>query len=61
MDVEPYFISLLGICFMCIGALAAHMSVHHLCAECTERTEDGVGSSGNVVTDGCEPPHGFWE
>ena len=30
-------------------------------AWCSQRIEEGVESSGIVMTDGCEPPCGYWE
>lgn len=44
-----------------MSVLLACMSVHLLCAWCQQRPEEGVGFLGTRVTDGCEPPGGFWE
>jgi hypothetical protein len=38
-----------------IGALAAYVTVHQLLLSAW-REQNGVGSSGNAVTDGCESP-----
>lgn len=39
------------------------MSVLSACmpVSLTRRLEDGMGSSGTGIMDGCELPHGFWE
>lgn len=36
--------------FMCMNALLADMSVHHICAWFPRRSEEGVGSPGTGVT-----------
>ena len=40
--------------------LLAYMSMYHMHAWC-QRSEEGVGSPGTWVTDGCEPPCRCWE
>lgn len=39
---------------MCMGALSARMSVHHVHGYCWWRTEEGVRSPGTGITDSCE-------
>ena len=46
---------------MCLCALPACMYVYHVCAWCLWRPEEGIRSPGTGVTDGCEPPYGYWE
>lgn len=40
--------------FYVYGCFPACMSVHHLCACCSQRPRKGIGSPGNGLTDGCE-------
>lgn len=37
------------------------MYVHHVCAWCPQRSEDGIRSLGTGVTEGCKPSFGCWE
>lgn len=37
------------------------ISVQHLHVYCPQRREEAIGSLGAEVTDGYEPPCGFWE
>ena len=46
---------------MCVDALPAYMSVHHMCAWCPQKPEEGVRSPGTGGTDGCELLCGSWE
>lgn len=39
---------------MCIGILLAYLSVHHVYVQSAE-AEEGAGSPGTGVADGCEP------
>jgi hypothetical protein len=38
---------------MCMSVLLAYVSVHHVCAWCPQRPEEGTGSSETEVTDVC--------
>ena len=44
-----------------MSGLSARMYVCHVCAWCSQRPEEGVRSPTTAVTDGCEPPCGYWE
>lgn len=44
---------------MCVFCL--DVCICALCMECPQRLEEGIGSSGTGVTDGCWPPCGCWE
>ena len=44
-----------------MSVLLACISVYHVCTQCQQRPEESTGSSGTRVTDGCEPPRGYWE
>jgi hypothetical protein len=44
-----------------MDVLPACMSVHHLHACYLQRPEEDIGFPGLGVTDGCEPPCGYWE
>ena len=46
---------------MCMNVFPACMYVHHGCAWCLQRPEEGVRLPGTEVTDGCELPHGSWK
>ena len=46
---------------MCVDILPACMSVHRVLPGALRRPEEGVGSPGTGITDGCEPPCGCWE
>lgn len=46
---------------MFMGVLSACMCVCHGYAWCSGGSEEGVRSSGTVVTNGCEPLGGCWE
>jgi hypothetical protein len=59
-NVMVYFIILLYY-FICLGALPACMSVHHLHPSCLRRSKEDIGSPGTGVIDGCKPAYGFWE
>jgi hypothetical protein len=37
------------------------MSVYHLCAWNPRKPEEGIGSPGSIITEGCEQPCGCWE
>lgn len=41
---------------MCMCVLPTCMSMQHMCVLCPQRPEEGVGSSGTGVTDGCVEP-----
>jgi hypothetical protein len=43
--------------FMCSDfVLPVYVYMHHMCACCLWRPEEGIGSSGTGVADGCELP-----
>lgn len=44
---------------MCV--FSACMLVHHVHSCCLWKSEEGIGSPATGVTDGCDPPSGFWE
>ena len=46
---------------MYMSVLSGCMYVHHMCAWCLRRPEEGVGSPGTGAMDGCELPCGCWE
>lgn len=46
---------------MCASVLHACMSVHHICAWCCQRPEEGVRSRGTGVTNSCELTRGHWQ
>ena len=46
---------------MCMCVLPAYISVYHVHSRYSKRPEDGVGIARTRVTDGFEPPCGFWE
>ena len=46
---------------MCVGVLLACKPVYHMHAWCFWKPEEGIGSPGAGVTNGCEPPCGCWE
>jgi hypothetical protein len=52
---------LLSFFFMCGDILPACMSLYYICDWYPQRPEEGVRSPGIGVTDGCEPPCGYWE
>lgn len=45
-------------CIMCAYVLPAYMCAHHMSAWCLRRSEEGIGSPGTGVKDGCESPWG---
>lgn len=47
--------------FFLMSIFHARMCLHPVCAWCQQRSEEGLGSLGIVVTDGCEPACGCWE
>ena len=47
--------------FMHVNVLSAYMFVHHMCAECLQRLEKGIGFPGTGVTDGYEPASWCWK
>lgn len=49
--------------FMCMDVWpACYACVHHLCAWCMWRPEEGIGAPGTGVTGAaCKPPCGCWE
>ena len=58
MELSPQHFVLLGFLFIIIlmyVCLPGRMSVHYMHAWCPEGTEEGKGSSGDRVTDSCEP------
>jgi hypothetical protein len=44
-----------------MGILAAYVHVYYVCAWYPRRQEEGGGSPGTRVTDGCELPREYWE
>jgi hypothetical protein len=44
--------------WVCMGVLPAYMSVHHVCALCLRRSEEGVHLSETGATNGCRLPCG---
>ena len=44
-----------------MGILHVCMYVHHMCAWCQRRSEEGIRSPGTGVMDSCEAPCRFWE
>lgn len=46
---------------MCIDVLSAYVYVHHVCAWSPRRLEEGTGSLGIRVMDGCELLRGSWK
>jgi len=46
---------------MCVNALAEYMPGPHMLAWCMQRLQSDTELPGTGVTDGCEPPCGFWE
>lgn len=46
---------------LCVTVLLACMSVHHVQAWCPGKSEEGIRSLWNGVTDVCEPPCRCWE
>lgn len=53
--------SLRFILFYGLSALSACVSVYHMHAGCLWRSEEGNGSPGAGIVDGCESPHKCWE
>lgn len=47
--------------FMRVRVMAVCMYVHHICAWCSWRLEEDIGSSGTGVAYSCEPSCGSWE
>lgn len=45
--------------FMCASILSACMYVHHKCAWCSWSPEEGIGSPGTGIGNGCELPGGW--
>lgn len=41
--------------FVCLSALPPYMFVRHVCAWCSQTSEEGPGSFGTGGVDGCEP------
>lgn len=39
---------------MYMGILPTHISLHHMCAWCACKPEEGPGFSGSGVTDSCK-------
>jgi hypothetical protein len=46
---------------LCVSVLTACVFAHQMCAWWPQRSEKGVESPGNRVTDDCEPPSRCWE
>ena len=46
---------------MYIGGWPVSLSVHQMCAWCPRWAEEGVGSPGTGVIDGCKPSCGCWD
>jgi hypothetical protein len=44
-----------------VWVFCMHACLYHMRAWCWQRPQEGVGSSGTEVTDGCESPCGCWE
>lgn len=44
-----------------MGISPARMSVYHMCAWCSRRPEESIGSPGTRVTHNCELPHKCWD
>lgn len=59
--IQLYLISLFLKAFYVPGVLSACTTVHCVQAWSLWIPEDGVGSSGTAVIDGCEPPCQCWE
>jgi hypothetical protein len=45
--------------FMCMNVLTAYMSMYDMCAWSLQMPEEGVGSPGTGITNGCELP--LWD
>lgn len=45
---------------MCSGVLSACLYVHYVHAWCLWRSEEGIGSPGTGIMDGCETLYGYW-
>lgn len=46
---------------MCVGALTACVSVHHICAWCPRRQEEAADSPRTGVVDDCGLSCGCWD
>jgi hypothetical protein len=53
-EIEGINKNILFIYFVCMSVLPACMYVHHKCVLCPRRPEEGIGSLGSGVMDGCE-------
>lgn len=47
--------------YVCASFTDMFMYYVHVCAWCSWRTEECIGSPGTAATDGCEQPRGYWE
>lgn len=47
--------------FTCMGLLCTRMSVHHVSACIPQRPQEGIGSPGTGITEGCKMPCGCSE
>lgn len=46
---------------LCVQVFCLHACLSATCMQCQGRPEEGVGSSGTAVTDGCKMPCGCWQ
>lgn len=56
-----YYFHLLIFYFMHKGVLSACVSLCHVCAWCSWRSEVDIRSPGTEVMDSCEPLYGYWK
>lgn len=55
------FLNCFSFIFYVYEFLLACMYVHHVCARCLWRPDEGVWLLGTAVRDSCELPWGYWE